>query len=602
MSTVLASSDDTEMRLPEGAIVEGIEVVAEIGRGGMAIVYRGRRVADGREVALKVGTAEAVRHQTEERFKNEALLGGKLQHPNIVRPLQVGRLDGPEGFEGRMHLATDLVEGRTLSWLMVYHQQGMPVVRAVHLATQLAEAMVVMHQQGIVHRDLKPANIIVGDDDRIHVIDFGLAYALGEGEEERSPDLTIEGAAPGTPLYMSPQQAMHLEPRRAFDVYAFGVILYELLSGAAPNSGLPSGEVAAVRCNPKARLFPLRRVAPNTPGELVELVERCLEYDSDQRPSSAEIVSALAGIAPPLREERGGASEKVALPHASVIAEGARPAGEETTARLVQNKVDLPSAKRVRELADEFAGRGEGGGADERRVIPIIDAKAAISIVEEESRAGGGEEEDLVTESVEEGGAKRRLVAVVVAVAAFLVCVGVMGMLLQEPPAVVLFPVTQGLSMGAGAAVEVEPPRPEVRPPPTDGKPPPGEAEPDVEDEPRGDSGDQPVAPRKPDRVKKVRPKSTPDPATKPGPLTPCATQRVDARAASKSKKWKAVLASTKDASCWSSKVERARLRANALRALGRYSACVRASAGHDEPELVRLTGECYRRASEGEQ
>ncbi len=615
MSTVFASSDDAELRLSEGTIVEGIEVGAEIERGGMAIVYRGRRVVDGRDVALKVGTAEAARHQTEERFKNEALVAGALQHPNIVRPIQVGPLDGPAGFEGRMHLVTDLVEGRTLGWLMVYHQQGMPPVRAVALAAQLAEAMVAMHEQGVVHRDLKPANLIIDDDDNLHVIDFGLAYALGDGEATRSPDLTIEGAAPGTPLYMSPQQAMHLEPRRAFDVYAFGVILYELLSGAAPNSGLPSEEIVSVRCNPKSRLFPLRRVAPTTPVALVELVERCLAYDTDERPTSAEIVSALAGIASLLRE-----GDEEAHPQPSVIARGARPAGEETMARLVEEKVDLPSVKRVRELADEFVGRGGEGRADERRIIPLADVRVAIALAKDEGSVDGScrEEEDVVTQDVEGEGRKKKLGAIAVACSVFLVCVGVMGMLLQAPRAAVLSEMMHGLSVATREMVvedepappEVEPSPPEVEPSTADSEPRPGEIETETETEPEPEPelepvvepGGQPVKRQKAHRPATKTADPSHDPATKPGPLTPCAAQRVEARAASKSKEWKAVLASTEDASCWSSKVERARLRASALRALGRYSACVRVSAGHDDPELVRLTGECYRRASEGEQ
>lgn len=608
MGSVFASSDDVEQRLPEGTVVAGIEVVSEIERGGMAVVYRGRRVHDGHPVALKVGTAEAAaRHLAQERFQNEARLGEALRHPNIVRPLLAGRLTGPGEFAGRMYLVTELVEGRTLSWLMLYNQQGMLVERAVSLATQVAEAMVAMHEQGIVHRDLTPANIIVDDGDRVHVIDFGLAYALGGEDVDRTPDLTMEGATVGTPLYMSPQQAMHLEPCGAFDVYAFGVLLYELLSGAAPNSGLPPEEVVAVRCNPKSKLFPLLRVAPDTPSKLVGLIERCLAYDSNERPTAAEIVEHLRGDAPQKTSLREPSDPTMLMRRPSVVAEGARPVGDETMVRLVQGDVQLPAVQRARALALAVESAGQGGEPGEERLIPFVHV---VEGAEGNRHKGGGSSTERefpvvhVDSAQEEGRSKYALVVAFV----LLFVAGV--------AAVAWWPRSSSQADPRESDVEAgsEDPLPQGagKEPGLEGS----KAEPAAEAEPAAktpvaetelsEEAEGPTArphskpkgkPRKPTGLGQKKAPAPQD--AKPGPLTPCADDRVEARRASKSNRWKAVLASTDDASCWSSGVERSRLRAKALMNLGRYKACMRETAGQEAVDLVQLYGECFRRANE---
>ena len=635
MATVFASSDDVETRLPDGIVVAGIEVLSEIERGGMAVVYRGQRVQDGHPVALKVGTAEAAaRYQAEERFQNEARLGDALRHPNIVRPLRAGRLSGPGEFAGRMFLVTELVEGRTLSWLMLYNQQGMPLERALCLATQVAEAMVAMHEQGIVHRDLTPANIIVDDDDRVHVIDFGLAYALGEGDVERSPDLTMDGGTVGTPLYMSPQQAMHLEPSGAFDVYAFGVLLYELLSGAAPNCGLPPEEVVAVRCNPKSKLFPLRRVAPDAPPEVAWLVERCLAYDASERPTAVEIVACLKGEATRGPSIRVPTEPTRLMRRPSVVAEGARPVGDETMVRLVQDDVQLPAVQRARARALEAESAGRDDEPREARLIPLVhfdeDAgdtggggavadSSAEDPVQEEPTHKEPVQEELVHEGpghVDAVQDERRgkLAFVVLVVVLFFVSVAAVAWWPGAPrsqasrgaSSVAEHAIDSGSDVEPGEALE--PQRPEVKAasaaelPDPEAAPEPETPEASVDPEPKL-VPDVPrsrtkTKPRKPAGSGK-KPAVTEPRDTKPGPLTSCAADRVDAREASKSKRWKAVLAATEDASCWSSGVERTRLRANALKNLGRYKACMRETAGQEAADLAQIHAECFRRASE---
>lgn len=612
METTCASSEDTEPRLPDGVVVAGIEILSEIDRGGMAVVYRGRRVHDDRRVALKVGTSEsAARCQAEERFRNEARLGDALRHPNIVRPLQVGRLHGPGEFAGRVFLVTELVEGRTLSWLMLYNQQGMAQERALRLATQVAEAMVAMHEQGIVHRDLTPANIIVDDEDRVHVIDFGLAYALGRDEVARSPDLTMEGGTVGTPLYMSPQQAMHLEPTGAFDVYAFGVLLYELLSGAAPNSGLPPEEIVAVRCNPTSKLFPLRRVAPDASPELAALVERCLAYDASERPTASEIVAFLNGDAARIPSPREVSEPTRPMRRPPVIAQGARPVGDETMVRLIRDDVQLPAVQRARAQAQALAleTEPERGGDEpgEARLTPLV----RFDEGEDEPTASEEHQPPLVAEGVVHAGAEQdrgRRKTAVAFVVVLLIAASVAAVAWRSYSSNSqashgrLWAAELVIDDGADAdpVAEEEAPGPEVKAASVAEIP---EHESGLEMKSQVDGAPAPPVVR-PDRKpkaksRKPKKKAVKSADTKTGPLTSCAADRVNARGASKGKRWKAVLEATRNASCWSSGVERARLRATALMNLGRYKACMRETAGQEAGYLAGLHDECFRRASE---
>jgi len=290
---------DREARIPAGAYVMGgrFEIVDELARGGTAVVYRAVDRSTGGEVALKVVTAAADRAETEARFRNEARLGASLAgHPHVVRPLAVGHLDGPAGFVGRMVLVTELVQGESADVVMGDHGTGLPIERACRIARDIARALVALHQRGIVHRDIKPGNVLLtgsGDDEHARLLDFGLAYATGDGWEARSPDLTADGHAPGTPLYMSPQQVAHEQPTPRFDVYSFGVMLYEFFSGDPPYDGLALGDLLARKCDPKAAPFPLAKICPELPPRLAELVEQCMRYAPAERPSAEELLEVL---------------------------------------------------------------------------------------------------------------------------------------------------------------------------------------------------------------------------------------------------------------------------------------------------------------------
>ncbi|MBL4683327.1 MAG: protein kinase [Nannocystaceae bacterium] len=299
MKSMFMKDGDYELRLVPGTRVldERLEIVREIAQGGTAIVYRAFDHDRGTVVALKIVTTKANWPDTEERYANEMRLGASLAgHPHVVRSLSSGKLDGPEGFEGRMFLATEYIEGASLAQLMAHYRKGMPPQRACAIASDVARALIGLHKRGIVHRDIKPGNVLVTGDvgsEHTRLIDFGFAYATGDGWEEKSPDLTEEGHAPGTPLYMSPQQAAHSQPEPAFDIYSLGVVLYELLSGNPPDHNVPQGILLARKCDPNKGPYPISKVCPELPAQLTTLVDRCVSFDGADRPSAKEVLLVL---------------------------------------------------------------------------------------------------------------------------------------------------------------------------------------------------------------------------------------------------------------------------------------------------------------------
>jgi len=259
------------------------QVEAMIGRGGMGEVYRARDTKLGREVALKVLPSDLA-GDTERlaRFDREARLLASLQHQNIAS------IYGLEEFAGQPVLVMELAEGEDLSLRLA--SGPLPVDEVEKIARQLARGLEYAHEHGIVHRDLKPANVKLGPDGRIKILDFGLARALA-GPGGSSPaavmssltltrDLTGAGAIVGTAAYMSPEQARGYEVDRRADIWAFGVILYELLTGRQLFAGETASDTLAaiLRQEPEWSALP-----DDTPPVLAQLVRRCLQKDPQLR-------------------------------------------------------------------------------------------------------------------------------------------------------------------------------------------------------------------------------------------------------------------------------------------------------------------------------
>jgi tetratricopeptide (TPR) repeat protein len=265
--------------LPPGAAIRyfgDYEILHELGRGGMGVVYRARQVSLNRPVALKMIRAGLLAGDGElRRFRNEAAAVALLDHPSIVQVYEVGEHDGQNYFSMK------LVEGHNLAdCLGVYAAD--PRAAAALLA-EAADAVHHAHVRGILHRDLKPANILVDAQGRPHVTDFGLAKRLGEVE-----GLTLSGAILGTPSYMAPEQAAGRRGSvtTATDVYGLGAVLYAVLTGQAPFGGDSVLEtLERVRQAPPTR--PSRSNA-NLPTELEVICLKCLEKDPRRRYASAQ--------------------------------------------------------------------------------------------------------------------------------------------------------------------------------------------------------------------------------------------------------------------------------------------------------------------------
>jgi serine/threonine protein kinase len=260
-------------------------IMAAIGAGGMGEVYRATDTKLGRDVALKVLPAEMARDpQRLMRFQREARAVAALNHPHIVTIFSV------EEAEGVHFLTMEFVEGHPLDRLIP--EGGLPVERIIDIATALAEALTAAHEKGIVHRDLKPANVMVTNDGRVKVLDFGLAKetrAMGSGDETKTRcEQTEAGVVMGTPAYMSPEQIAGEVVDCRTDIFSLGIVLYEMATGQRPFKGRSSAELisAILRDTPRA----IADVRADLPGDLARVVRRCLEKDPQYRVQTARDV------------------------------------------------------------------------------------------------------------------------------------------------------------------------------------------------------------------------------------------------------------------------------------------------------------------------
>ena len=298
----------------EALRVAGYEVIAELGRGGMGIVFKARQAALKREVALKViRSADSASRDELRRFRHEAEAVARLDHPNIVPIFEVGRSLGHDFFSMK------LIPGQSLDKTLG-DRDGDPRAVAA-LVRVVAEAVHHAHMRGILHRDLKPANILIDEGGHPHVTDFGLAHRLdGDG------GLTRPGVLVGTPAYMSPEQASGLKESltTASDVYGLGAVLYALLTGRAPLTGSSLHETLdLVRSVPPE---PPSRRNPRVPRDLDVICLKCLEKDPERRYPDAR------GLAEDL--DRWLSGRPIA----------ARPVNAVTRARLWCRRHPLPAA------------------------------------------------------------------------------------------------------------------------------------------------------------------------------------------------------------------------------------------------------------------
>jgi tetratricopeptide (TPR) repeat protein/tRNA A-37 threonylcarbamoyl transferase component Bud32 len=253
------------------------EVLSKLGKGGMGEVYRARDTQLHREVAIKVLPEQLARDPEQlARLKREARVLAALNHPNIAT------LYGFETSGGTAFLVMELVPGETLA--DVVRSGPVPLQRALAIAGQVADALEAAHGKGITHRDVKPANVKVTPDGRVKVLDFGLAKTTGVVDIVGTASLTIartyDGQIVGTPAYMSPEQVRAKPLDHRADIWAFGCLLFELLSGRRPFPGDTVSEALAkiLEREPDWKALPA-----STPAPVVHLIRRCLEKDPNER-------------------------------------------------------------------------------------------------------------------------------------------------------------------------------------------------------------------------------------------------------------------------------------------------------------------------------
>src|SRR6185503_20000176 len=253
-------------------------VLAKIGEGGMGEVYRARDPRLGRDVAIKILPAEFASHPERlARFEREARMLAALNHPHIAA------IHGVEESHGIRALVLELVEGETLAERIARcGGSGLAMREALDIASQIADALDAAHEKGIVHRDLKPANIKITQDGVVKVLDFGLAKLepQGSGTDTQSPTITIngtrEGVVLGTAAYMSPEQARGQTVDKRADIWAFGCVLYEMLTG---RSALSRETVSDTVAGILEREPDLTALPTPLPATARRLLQRCLAKD-----------------------------------------------------------------------------------------------------------------------------------------------------------------------------------------------------------------------------------------------------------------------------------------------------------------------------------
>lgn len=300
---------------PDTIIDQRYKVLSRIGAGGMAEVFVAQDQSLGRKVALKLlyprfaGDAEFV-----ERFRREASSAASLQHPNVVGIYDRGRWDGT------YYIAMEYMPGRTLKQVIL---QDSPIdpVRAIDLTVQVLKAARFAHRRGIVHRDLKPHNVIVDDEDRAKVTDFGIARA-------GASDMTETGSIMGTAQYLSPEQAQGHAVSPQSDLYSVGIILFELLTGHVPFDAESAVTVALKHVSEPAP--PPSAYDPAIPPELDAIALWALEKDPARRPQDADtFIHALEEARETILQHEAPGQRTASFPAAAALAaEGPQTADE----------------------------------------------------------------------------------------------------------------------------------------------------------------------------------------------------------------------------------------------------------------------------------
>lgn len=522
----------TDVLVPGGTVLGRHRVLGRITEGAMAMLYLGEHVETGAKVAVKVLRSSLVDDAVMlARFAREAEVMGRLSgHDNIAAVHDVGTLD-----DGRRYLVMDLVRGSDLAFALgELAGEPMPADRACRILRDLANGLAAAHAKKVVHRDVTPANVMLahhfdGSGETAKLVDFGVSSDLGAAG--RAADLTV-GAVIGTPEYMAPEQASGAPAWVGFDIFALGVIGYEMLTGKRPSiSALRTGQVPA-----------LASLRSDMPREIVELVHGCLRVDAGERIGSAQEVvtrldAALTVLANGRATEQAWAGVRPERA-AGVVADGA---AVDDVVRVTTESHLIDRARPRRWLA---AGL----------LIALAGASGWwIWRTREPSRSG------VASERAHPSEPKAASVAADPA---------------AEP---------------ARAPTPVPRTVPEVAPAPSS-------ADDEGAATPTADPKASPREPKPRPRVKPTptpppSPASEADHET-----SACQELRAEVSAAKRSQDWSAIAAKTADRSCWPTNAERLRYRTAALLELGRIDDCIREGGSSTDAKVKLQVEQCRRK------
>ncbi|MEO8701005.1 MAG: serine/threonine-protein kinase [Kofleriaceae bacterium] len=288
--------------LGPNSMVGSYRIVREIGRGGMGAVYEAVHTVLPRRAAIKVMHAELRRHPgMATRMVQEAGILEDIRHPGVVRVYECNILG-----DHRPWIAMELVDGDTLAQRLHYASR-LCAIEVANLLADIADVLGSVHARGVVHRDLKPDNIMLTPGDRmfpLRMIDWGVARLGAAGR------LTLDGLTPGTPIYMSPEQANGKNIGAPCDIYSLGVIAYEALAGHPPFDGRTLAEVVCMHLTSEPDQLETKCDAPSA---LSNLVHRMLDKDQTVRPTSIEVRQIARSIANELSSHSTGAYEEMSI-------------------------------------------------------------------------------------------------------------------------------------------------------------------------------------------------------------------------------------------------------------------------------------------------
>jgi Tol biopolymer transport system component/predicted Ser/Thr protein kinase len=346
-----------------GSVVANFRIEQLIGSGGMSQVYRGTHVHLGRVAAIKVMHSQFSGDTSfQQRFLREALVAAQLHHPNIVEIYDTGVAS-----EGAYYIAMEYVAGRNLSQMLKLQLPSH--AQTVSYVGQVAAALDHAHAAGVIHRDVKPSNIIVRPDGRVVLVDFGIAKALEEHAAAQSGALTMAGAIVGTPAYLAPEQASDEPVTKQTDIYALGIVTYELLSGKPPFSGRSFSSMLNAHLTETPP--PVHTLVGQLDPRVSGVIARALEKDPRARyPSATEFAAALSA----------------ALPHGAAPAAAAVAAGEAVPSAASRDGALPP-------MPPEATTAGAGGRGWSRATL-LVFALVAVALAAAGFLLLGGDDGD----------------------------------------------------------------------------------------------------------------------------------------------------------------------------------------------------------------